>query len=59
MGEQKVDSMVGGTEAEVKVTAFSVDSQHTDAPTGQKETTWMDDEFPIWLGYYKDERPQR
>ena len=54
MAERKVDSMTAGTFTQPE--AFTVDSQHTDAPTGQKETTWMDDNFPEWLGYYKDEK---
>lgn len=56
MGEQKIDSTVGGTLEEVKVEEFSIDSQNTDAPTGDKETTWMDEEWSTWLGYYKDEK---
>ena len=38
------------------MTDFSVDSQQTDASTDQKETTWKDDEFDNYLGYYKDEK---
>jgi len=36
------------------ITNFSVDSQSTDGPTDQKETSWMDKEFTTYFGYYKD-----
>jgi hypothetical protein len=36
------------------VTNFSVDTKSTDGPTDQKETEWMDSDFPTYLGYYKD-----
>ena len=54
MGDSKVGSMIAGVLDKVK--AFAVDAVTTDGPTDQKETTWMDDEFGTWLGYYKDEK---
>ena len=56
MGDSKVDSMSRGTLAQVEVEGFTVDNQNTDGPTGEKETTWMDEEWSTWLGYYKDEK---
>tara|TARA_R100001530_G_scaffold136358_2_gene116693 strand:+ start:3357 stop:4448 length:1092 start_codon:yes stop_codon:yes gene_type:complete len=35
---------------------FNVDAQTTDGAADQKETTWMDDKFQNYLGYYKDEK---
>ena len=35
---------------------FSVDTAVTDGPSEQKETTWMDKDFPTYLGYYVDEK---
>lgn len=35
------------------VSDFSVDAMQTDAATGQKETEWMNDKWPEYLGYYK------
>ena len=38
------------------MTDFSVASQTTDGATDQKETTWMDNDFGDYLGYYKDKK---
>ena len=53
MPENRVDSMVAGENA---ITNFSVDSQQTDGASEQKETTWIDNDFPQWWGYYKDKK---
>jgi len=56
MPETRIDAAITGTDQHVD---FSVDAQSTDAPTGHKETTWQDTEWNTYLGYYKDEKPQR
>lgn len=33
---------------------FSVDTAMTDGPTDQPETTWMNENWPQYFGYYKD-----
>ena len=35
------------------ITDYSVDTTQTDGATDQKETTWMNTNWPQWLGYYK------
>ena len=35
------------------VTDFSVDKETTDGVSDQKETTWMNEEYAQYLGYYK------
>ena len=35
------------------ITAYSVDSAQTDGPADQKETTYLNEKWTDWLGYYK------
>jgi len=55
MTENKIDSAIA-SDLTNAMTDFSVDSATTDANTNQKETSWMDTNFPKYLGYYKDEK---
>ncbi len=55
MPENRIDSTVA-SDLTNAMTDFSVDSQTTDAAQDQKETTWMDTKFGLYLGYYKDEK---
>jgi len=53
MAEYNINSTVSSDLANA-MTKFSVDSQQTDAASDQKETTWIDEKFSDYLGYYKD-----
>ncbi len=53
MPENRISSFITGDGLKED---FSVDTQSTDGPLDQKETEWMDKEFPTYLGYYKDEK---
>ncbi len=55
MADTKISSTVVGDLAN-SITAFSVDSQTTDAGGEQPEFEWMDTNFRSYLGYYKDEK---
>ena len=55
MGDKRIDS-ASASDLTNAITDFSVDSQQTDGPTDQKETTWMDDDFAQYWGYYKDKK---
>ena len=55
MADNKISSMVA-SDLTNTMTAFSVDQQQTDGPSGQTEFEWMDNNFGIYLGYYKDEK---
>ena len=49
MTDKDIGQAIAGVDAKP---AFSVDAAMTDAPTGQKETTWMNGDWTQWLGYY-------
>ncbi len=55
MAENKISSAVA-SDLTNTMTTFSVNSQQTDGSTEQKETEWMDTNFPQYIGYYKDEK---
>ncbi len=55
MTENKIESAIA-SDLTNAMTDFSVTSQSTDAGGDQKEFEWMDDKFPDYLGYYKDEK---
>ena len=52
MGEYDVGASVVSDLTNANVTAFSVDPSTTDGPTDLKETTWMNNDFGQYLGYY-------
>lgn len=53
MGDYKIGSVtVGGTSNTID--NYSVDSQAIDSPSDVNETTWSNDKFNQWLGYFKE-----
>jgi len=50
MPETRIDS---ASESSINMTDFSVDTENTDGSGDQKETTWTNEEWPQYLGYYK------
>lgn len=52
MSEMDVTSSLA-SDLTTQITEFSVDEQSTDGATDSKETTWMNDDFPQYLAYYK------
>lgn len=55
MSENRISSMEAGDLTNA-VTNFSVDSQTTDGATDQKETTWQDNNWSDYFGYYTDDK---
>jgi hypothetical protein len=55
MPQNRIDSAVA-SDLTNAMTDFSVDTQETDGAGDQKETTWTNDKWSIYLGYYKDEK---
>ena len=53
MGESKVDSAVASNLTNT-FTDYDVGSAQTDGPTDQKETEWMNTDFPTQLASYQD-----
>ena len=53
MAEMDVTTSVA-SDLKNAITEYSVDEQHTEGATDQKETTWMDTDFGQNLGYYND-----
>ncbi len=51
MPETKIDSTVASNAN--TFLDYSVDTMSTEGPADQKETTWMNNDFPQYLGYYK------
>ncbi len=51
MTENRIGSMAVGEV--VHPTDYSVDSAQTDGPTDQKETSWINDKWSDWFGYFK------
>lgn len=52
MGQFDIDSAIA-SDLTNAVDDYSVDTQNTDGISEQKETTWCNDKFPQYLGYYK------
>ncbi len=55
MPENKIDSAVA-SDLQNQMTDFSVDTATTDGVFDQKETTWEDENWTKYFGYYTDEK---
>lgn len=51
MTDKDIGSATAGVDAKP---AFSVDTATTDAPSGDKESTWINDKWTEYFGYYTD-----
>ena len=53
MADNKISSMVVGSETNT-ITSFAVDAAQTDGASGIGETTWQNNDWGQYLGYFND-----